>query len=163
PAAGGRRVSHPTVLEPRDWFGYKHAMNRRTFVRSAAAAAVLASFRSKLSFAKDLVADDPLLGPWTGAHGGFPRFDKIKVQSFKPGLTKAMDLYRTDVAAIASSKDAATFDNTIAAFENSGRSFTRATNLYGVFISTMNDKNMQKVEEEMAPVLAAFGDEIVQN
>ena len=46
-------------------------MLRRTFCQSAAAAAVLATFRSQLSFAKGIsVSDDPLLAPWTGPHGG---------------------------------------------------------------------------------------------
>ena len=38
-----------------------------------------------------------------------------------------------------------------------------AQRVYDVFTSTMNDKAMQAVEKEMAPVLAAFSDEIIQN
>jgi peptidyl-dipeptidase Dcp len=139
-------------------------MLRRTFVRTAASAAVLIAFRNKLSFAKGAgVTDDPLLAPWTGPHGGFPRFDKIKIAAIKPALMKGMDLQRAEILAIASSKDPATFDNTIAALENAGRPFIRANNLFNVYRSTMNDKAMQKIEQDLAPVLAAFFDEIVQN
>jgi len=106
---------------------------------------------------------EPLLAPWTGPYGGVPPFDKIKVKDFKPALLKGMDLSRKDLAAIADSKDPATFDNTIAAFEDAGRPFGRATSMFGTFTSTMNSKDMQKVQKEMAPQLAAYQDEVIQN
>jgi peptidyl-dipeptidase Dcp len=108
------------------------------------------------------VTSDPLLSPWTGPHGGFPRFDQIKPTDIKPALMKAMDLQRAEIAAIAA-QNAATFTNTIAALEEAGRPFGRAANIFSVYRSTMNDKPMQKLEEEMAPILAAFSDEIIQN
>ncbi len=139
-------------------------MLRRTLFQTAAATAVLATFRSKLSFAKGAaVTVHPLLAPWTGPHGGFPRFDKVKVAEFKPSLLKAMDLNRVEIAAIAAAKEPATFDNTIAALEDAGRPLNRAGSVFNVYRSTMNDKTMQKLEMEMAPLYAAFQDEIVQN
>jgi peptidyl-dipeptidase Dcp len=109
------------------------------------------------------VTADPLLSPWTGPHGGFPRFDKIKPTDLKPALMKAMDLMRAEIASLVGAKDAPTFANTIAAMEEGGKPFGRASSVFGVFRSTMNDKPMQALEAEMAPVLAAFSDEIVQN
>jgi peptidyl-dipeptidase Dcp len=109
------------------------------------------------------VTSDPLLSPWTGPYGGFPRFDQIKATDIKPALMKAMDLQRAEIAAIAGAKDGATFANTVAALEEAGKPFARATNIFGVYRSTMNDKPMQKLEAEMAPILAAFSDEIIQN
>jgi peptidyl-dipeptidase Dcp len=139
-------------------------MLRRTFFQSTAAAAVLLTFRNTLSFAKGkAMTEDPLLSPWTGKYGGFPPFDKIKPTDIKPALEKGMDMNRTEIAAIAGAKAAPTFDNTIAALDDSGRSLGRASSVFGIFTSTMNDKDMQKVEEEMSPVLAAFSDEITQN
>ncbi|HSR98051.1 MAG TPA: hypothetical protein VLM79_13415, partial [Kofleriaceae bacterium] len=88
--------------------------------------------------------DDPLLAPWTGPHGGFPRFDKIKVPAIKPALLKGMDLHRAEIAAIASSAEPATFENTIAALEAAGQPLTRAGNLFNVYRSTMSSKPMQK-------------------
>jgi peptidyl-dipeptidase Dcp len=139
-------------------------MLRRTLLQTAAATAALAPFRNSLSFARGaVVTDDPLLAPWTGPYGGFPRFHKVKVAGFKPALLKAMDLARAEIAAIASVKEPATFDNTIAALEDAGRPLTRVANVFNVFTSTMNTKTMQKVEAEMAPIFAAYQDEIVQN
>jgi len=142
------------------------AMLRRTFFQTTAAAAVIAAFRTKLSFAKGSAVtstSNPLLAPWTGPHGGFPPFDKIKVADFKPSLLSAMDLYRAEIAQIASGKDPATFDNTIAALEDVGRPFNRASSVFNVYRSTMADKTVQQIETELAPLYAAFQDEITQN
>lgn len=106
---------------------------------------------------------DALLSPWTGPHGGFPRFDSIAITAIKPALHKAMEANRAEIAAIAASKAAATFDNTIAALEDAGRPFRRATSLFYVYRGTMSDKTVQVLEEELAPVLAAFSDEVIQN
>ncbi len=140
-------------------------MQRRTFLFATASAAALVAFRSKLSFAKGepTVKLPPLLAPYTGPYGGGPAFGKFKVADFKPALLQGMDLQRTELQAIVDTKEAPTFDNTIAALEDSGRPFYRANVIMGVYTSTMNDKAMQEVETEMAPILSAFSDEIIQN
>ncbi len=106
---------------------------------------------------------DAILAPWTGPHGGTPRFDLIKPADFKDALLKAMDLKRTDIQAIVKQTDKATFENTIAALEDSGRVYSRAISLFGIYTSTMNDDMMKKLDEDMAPLLAAFSDEILLN
>lgn len=108
-------------------------------------------------------AFDALLAPWTGPRGGFPRFDAVQIDEFKPALLAAMDLQRAEIAAIVAATDAATFENTIAALEDAGRPFRRATSVFYIYRGTMSDKTMQALEEEMAPVLAAFSDEVIQN
>ena len=106
---------------------------------------------------------DPLLDEWTGPHGGSPRFDMVKVDAFKPAIIRGMALNRVEIAAIAGNSATPDFENTLAAFDNSGRPLGRATQIFQIYTSTMNDKQMQAVETEMAPVLSAFADEIVQN
>ncbi len=106
---------------------------------------------------------DPLQAPWTGPHGGYPPFDRIKAADVEPALRRAMDAYRAELAAIASRKDAATFDNTFGALEDAGRAFSRASIVFGIFTSTMSDASMQEVEQRLSPILASFDDEITQN
>src|ERR1044071_9140244 len=106
-------------------------MLRRTFVKTTASAAVLTAFRNKLVFAKGAaVTDDPLLAPWTGPHGGFPRFDQIRVAQLRPALETAMALMRAEIAAIAADPAPPTFANTIAALEAAGRPFQRASSVF---------------------------------
>jgi peptidyl-dipeptidase Dcp len=142
-------------------------MHRRSFLRSAALAALAQVGGSDMT--SDALAAtakqeiNPLLDEWTGPHGGCPRFDLVKVDAFKPAMMKGMDLNRVEIASIAGNRAAPNFENTFAAFDNAGRPFGRATRIFYVYTSTMNDKRMQAVETEMAPLLSAFDDEIVQN
>lgn len=106
---------------------------------------------------------NPLLEKWAGQFGGLPPFAKVKVDLFAPAISAAMDEQRREVDALAKNTAAPTFENTIAAMEDMGRSFDRVMTLYGVWSGTMNSPEFQTVEREMAPKLAAFSDEITQN
>jgi peptidyl-dipeptidase Dcp len=140
-------------------------MNRRSFLHSATAPLLFAMLRNHLASAEGGASpiQDPMLAPFGGPHGGVPPFDQVKVASFRPAILKGMDLQRAEIAAIVAKAEAPTFENTLAALEDSGRPLGRATSILRTFTSSMNDKAMQAVEKEMAPILAAYEDEIVQN
>ena len=53
------------------------------------------------------LADNPVLAPWDGPHGGGPAFDRVRVEHFEPALDEAMVRYRAEIAAIAANPDAA--------------------------------------------------------
>ena len=108
-------------------------------------------------------ADNPLLRPWGGPHGGVPPFDQAKVEQFQPALEAAMAEELAEIDAIAANPEPPTFENTIAAMERTGRTLERVFTVYGVFSSTMSTPEFQAVEREMAPKVAAFGDRITQN
>jgi peptidyl-dipeptidase Dcp len=108
-------------------------------------------------------ANIPLLAPWTGPYGGVPPFGRFKIQDLKPALESAMAENLREVDRIAKNAEAPAFENTIAALERAGKAFDRVTSIYGIYTSTMNDAEVQAIESEMAPKLAAFGDQIVQN
>lgn len=105
----------------------------------------------------------PLLDPWTGEHGGYPRFDLVKPSDLKGALLKGMELKREQIKALTSQKSLPTFDNTIVALEDCGRPLSNACRFFDVYTSTMNDKPMQAIETEMKPLLTKFDDEIFQN
>ncbi len=109
------------------------------------------------------VTSNPLLGPWTGPYGGVPPWDKVKVSDIKPALEAAMAENLAEIDAIAKNPAPPTFENTIAAMEKAGRTLERVGTIFGVYSSTMSDDEFQKVELEMAPKLAEFGDKITQN
>ncbi len=110
-----------------------------------------------------LRAMDELLAPWSGPFGGTPPFHAVTVDKLRAALAAAMDLRRAEIRAITESPEPPTFANTILALENSGRAFARVASLFETYTSTMNDKPTQELEQEMAPVLAAFADELTQN
>jgi peptidyl-dipeptidase Dcp len=108
-------------------------------------------------------ADNPLLQAWTGPYGGVPPFDRVEVAQMQPALETAMAEQLAEIEKIATNPAPATFENTIAALEGTGRTLDRALNVFGVWSSTMNTPEFQAVEREMAPKLAAFSDRIFQN
>ena len=104
-----------------------------------------------------------VLAPWAGAHGGYPRFDLVKVADFKPALEEAMALNRREIAVIANNPAKPTFKNTIEALEQAAQPLNRVTTFYSVWGSNLSTPDYQAVQNEMDPKLAAFNDEIVQN
>ncbi|WP_257449385.1 M3 family metallopeptidase [Archangium lipolyticum] len=106
---------------------------------------------------------NPLLAKWTGPYGGVPAFDKARLEHFKPALEASMEENRREVAAIANNPEAPTFENTIAAVEDTGRTLGDVGTVFGIWSSAMNGPEFQAIEREMAPKLSAFSDEITQN
>ena len=140
-------------------------MHRRPFLQSAVAvlAQLVGNPMSPVAFAARENDGNPLLDAWTGPHGGFPRFDRVTVDAFKPAILRGMDLNRGEIAAIAGNGAAPSFQNTLEALDDAGRPLQRATQLYQIYTSAMNDKSMQAVETEVEPMLSAFHDEILHN
>lgn len=113
--------------------------------------------------AQNPASTNPVLAPWTGPDGGYPRFDLVKVSDFEPAIEAAIAENRREIAAIADNPAPPTFDNTIVALEKSGLTLARVTIIYGVWGSNLSTPEYQKVQDEMDPKLAAFADEITQN
>jgi len=143
----------------------KHYLAARCMLALAVAGCAGAQHQenSNVTTAVAASAANPLLQPWTGPYGGVPGFAGVRVEHFEPGLEAAMAQARQEIEAIAASSEPATFENTIAAFEASGRTLRRALAVFGVWESTLNGPEFQVVERTMAPKLAAFDDEIAQN
>ncbi|MCA1829526.1 MAG: M3 family metallopeptidase, partial [Myxococcales bacterium] len=118
-----------------------------------------------MKFVKDRVpvAANPLLDPWEGRWGGVPPFGKFKTADVRTALEKAMTDALADIDRIAADRRPPDYGNTIVAMETAGLPLDRASTVFSIFTSTMNDDEMQKIEAEMSPRLAAFNDKIVQN
>ena len=106
---------------------------------------------------------NPLTAQWKGPHGGVPAFDKVKVSDLKPALESAMAESLAEIEKIAGDPAAPTFENTIAAFERTGRTLDRVQTVYGIWGSNMSSPEFRAVESEMDPKLAGFYDKITQN
>ncbi len=124
---------------------------------------VLAQKKGSPAVSNKTAPGSVLLAPWVGAHGGVPPLDKVKVSDFKPALETAMADQLREMDEIANNPAAATFDNTLLALEKAGKPLTRVGVLFGVWTTSLSTPEFQKVETEMAPKLAAFQDQIIQN
>ena len=134
----------------------------RILARTAAALAMTVFALPLASAAADAPAS-AMLAPWSGPYGGVPPFDKVRIADFKPALLAGMEAELADVAQIADNPAPPTFENTIVAMERSGRVLNRVQRIYQIYVSTLNEKSLQAVDEEMSPKLAAHSDRIVQN
>jgi peptidyl-dipeptidase Dcp len=68
-----------------------------------------------------------------------------------------------EIDRIVANPDEPTFENTIAELERAGRTLDRVRTVYGIWSSNLNTPEVQAVQREMAPRLAAFSDRITQN
>ncbi|HQT93910.1 MAG TPA: peptidyl-dipeptidase Dcp [Thermoanaerobaculaceae bacterium] len=92
-----------------------------------------------------------------------PPFDKIRDDDFKPALDEGIKLQRLEVEKIADNPARASFENTLVALERSGQLLTRVNMVFNGLSSANTDPALQKLQEEMAPKLAALHDTIFLN
>ncbi len=92
-----------------------------------------------------------------------PPFDRIKDADYRPAFDRGMADQLREVDAIAHDAAAPTFDNTVVALERSGRLLTRVSKVFFNLNASNTDDEMEKIEAEMAPRLAAHQDAILMN
>jgi peptidyl-dipeptidase Dcp len=90
----------------------------------------------------------------------FPRFDAIKTEHFAPAFGQGMAEHLAEIAAIAQSGEKPTFENTVVAMEKAGMLLARANRVFSALNAANTNPEMQKLQREMAPRLAAHTDAI---
>jgi peptidyl-dipeptidase Dcp len=105
---------------------------------------------------------NPLLAP-SSLPFQAPPFDKIKDSDFAPGFDEGMKQQIAEVEKIANNPAAPTFDNTLVALERSGQTLARISFVFNALTAANTDDALQKLEEEVAPKLAAHQDAISLN
>ncbi len=90
-------------------------------------------------------------------------FTKIKNEDFKPALEEGMKQQLAEIQKIADNTEAPTFENTLVALEKSGQLLRRVSGVYGLLTSANTNPVLQKLQEEVAPKLAAVNDAMMLN
>ena len=94
---------------------------------------------------------------------GAPDFSKIQVTDFMPAFQKAMEQQREAIKQITENKDAATFENTILAFENSGRLLDRVCRVFFALTEADKTEEIGEIEKTVQPLLTDLDNEISFN
>ena len=89
-----------------------------------------------------------------------PPFDKIKDADYLPAFEEGMKQHLAEVRKIADNPEPATFDNTIVAMEKTGETLGRVAHIFFGLVQADTNDARQKIQEEIAPKLAAHQDEI---
>ncbi|RDY69328.1 M3 family peptidase [Lysobacter soli] len=93
----------------------------------------------------------------------YPQFDKIKDSDFAPAFDAGMAQQLKEIDAIANNPEKPTFENTIIAMENSGRTLGRATTVFFNLVGTDTNPTREKLQGDYAPKFAAHRDAINLN
>lgn len=109
-----------------------------------------------------LATSNPLVQPWNTPHG-LPPFAEVRAEHFKPAFDAALAQHLADIEAIATSPQAPSFDNTVAAFDRSGRLLARIEALFYNLTASETSPELQAVEREMAAPLAAHNSAVYMN
>ena len=102
---------------------------------------------------------NPLLQPWDTPHG-LPPFDRIAPEHFGPAFEVAMQQHRDELDAIASQSQAPTFENTVAAFDRTGRLLGRIESVFYNLTASHTSPALQAVQRDMAVPLAAHNNAV---
>src|SRR5438552_8292080 len=114
------------------------------------------------SSAQAPAAGNPLLLPSTLPFHA-PPFDKVKDSDFLPAFEQGMKQQLAEVDKIADNPAPPTFDNTFVALEKSGQLLARVNMVFNALSGANTDDTLQKLQEEIAPKLAAHQDAINLN
>lgn len=108
---------------------------------------------------KPMSPDNPLLTESTLPFR-YPRFDAIRNEHYGPAFEAGMAEHRAEIAAIAASREKPSFENTIVAMERSGQLLSRVSRVFFGLTSAHTNEELQKLQREIAPKLAAHADAI---
>jgi peptidyl-dipeptidase Dcp len=109
-----------------------------------------------------LPASNPFYAPSTLPFG-VPAFDKIKDSDFQPAMEAGMKEQLAEIQKIAENPAAPDFENTLTALEKSGQLLSRVNHVFNLLTGANTNPELQKIQEELAPKLAATNDAIYLN
>lgn len=90
-------------------------------------------------------------------------FSEINLADYKEGFEKTIQLARAEIDAIANNSAAPTFENTIEALDFAGEQLDRLSSIFFNLNSAETSDEMQKIAQEVSPLLTAFSNDIALN
>jgi len=103
-----------------------------------------------------------LTQPFQTKHNTAP-FSQIKIEDYKPAIELNIKTAKAEIDAIINNKSQATFENTIEALDNSGQLLDRATSIFFNLNGAETNEEMQKLAQDLSPILTAHGNDIMLN
>jgi len=103
--------------------------------------------------------DSLLLQDWTAPYG-LPPFDRVRAGHFEPAFDAAMQAHRAELDAIAAQVEPPSFENTLAAFDRSGRLLARIESLFYNLAASATTPELQAVQRRVAAPLAAHSNAV---
>ncbi|MBQ9819810.1 MAG: M3 family metallopeptidase [Bacteroidales bacterium] len=105
---------------------------------------------------------NPLLQEWNTPYG-IPPFDEIALTDYIPAVKQGIKEQKKELEAILANPDTPTFENTVAAWELSGKTLDRVSGLLFNLCETEADDAMNAVVEEATALITGHEDDIAMN
>jgi len=102
--------------------------------------------------------NNPLLKPFDTVP-----FSKIENGHFLPAFTRLIEQTKKEIEEIASNPMKATFENTVAALDRSGQQMDRVTSAFFNLNSAETNDELQKIAQEVSPMLSEFNNDLLLN
>ena len=90
-------------------------------------------------------------------------FSQIKLEDYKPSFIENIAAARAEIDTIVNNPEAPTFENTVAALDFSGNALDRLSSIFFNLNSAETCDEMQKIAQEVSPLLTEFGNDITLN
>ncbi|MBR3471977.1 MAG: M3 family metallopeptidase [Prevotella sp.] len=126
------------------------------------AIAISAAMTSAVSSCQQVQRNNPLLEESQLPYGA-PDFSKIKTTDYLPAFEAAIQQQRDSIAAIVNNPDSATFENTILAYEESGRMVDRVSRVFFALTEADKTPELAEIEKKVMPKLTELENEISFN
>ncbi|MCK9421697.1 MAG: M3 family metallopeptidase [Bacteroidales bacterium] len=92
-----------------------------------------------------------------------PPFDKIDTSCYMPAFLEAIKKHNTEIEAIVQNTRTPDFENTILAFDQSGKLLTRVSKVFYNLNETNTDAHMQSIARRLSPLMSKHNDDISLN
>lgn len=106
--------------------------------------------------------DNPFFAEYTTPFQ-VPPFDKIDTSHYMPAFIEGMKQQNDEILAITENKEDPNFENTILAFDKSGKLLTRVSKVFFNINQANTDEKMQEIAQKVTPLLSKHSDEISMN
>ncbi|WP_278036395.1 M3 family metallopeptidase [Flavobacterium nitratireducens] len=90
-------------------------------------------------------------------------FSQIKNEDYFPAFQEGIALAKAEIEAIVNNPEAPTFENTIEAMDYSGEVLDRLSSIFFNLNSAETNEEMQKIAQEVSPLLSEFSNDITLN
>jgi Zn-dependent oligopeptidase len=90
-------------------------------------------------------------------------FSKINIADYKPAFEENIQKARQEIDAIIQNSETPTFENTIEALDFAGQELDRLSSIFFNLNSAETCDEMQKIAQEVSPLLTEFGNDVALN
>ncbi len=92
----------------------------------------------------------------------FP-FDQVHIDDFREAFTQGIEKENLEIQKIVNQKDKPSFENTIVALEESGDTLELVSTIFFNLLEAESNPEMEKLAQEISPVLAEHNSDIILN